>query len=102
MTHVILQSHALAHRSAYTCAQLEAGIPLTLFRPEYRGANTYEAALAYISLQFLSKVPLGFRKETYVIAACRTDPHILHDFFASVKDIALRRSLTEAQLMTPY
>ncbi|KAI1732631.1 g-protein alpha subunit domain-containing protein [Ditylenchus destructor] len=68
--------------------------PLTLCFPEYKGANSYEDAAAYIQQQFesLNKRKDG-QKEIYTHFTCATDTNNIRFVFDAVTDIIIKENL---------
>uniref|UniRef100_A0A0N5A0H5 Guanine nucleotide-binding protein G(I) subunit alpha n=1 Tax=Parastrongyloides trichosuri TaxID=131310 RepID=A0A0N5A0H5_PARTI len=73
--------------------------PLTKCFPEYKGANTYEEAAAYIQLQFenINKRKDG-HKEIYTHFTCATDTNNVRFVFDAVTDIIMNENLRQCGL----
>ncbi|XP_018962452.1 guanine nucleotide-binding protein G(o) subunit alpha-like [Cyprinus carpio] len=66
--------------------------PLTICFPEYTGPNTFEAAAAYIQVQFESK-NRSPNKEIYCHLTCATDTGNIQVVFDAVTDIIIANNL---------
>jgi len=73
-------------------------VPLSVCFAEYKGVDSYEAGTAYIKDQFESK-NRNPEKQVYSHITCATDTDNVAAVFNAVKDIIIRKSLTEAGLV---
>ncbi|MES1913243.1 MAG: hypothetical protein MHM6MM_005450 [Cercozoa sp. M6MM] len=72
-------------------------VPLTVWRPDYSGPNTYDAGIEYLTREFEARNRTTNKVYTHVTCATNKD-NVSHVFFA-VKDIILRRALRDANLL---
>lgn len=66
--------------------------PLNICFPEYTGPNTFEAATAYVEVQFQSK-NRSPNKEIYCHLTCATDTGNIQVVFDAVTDIIIANNL---------
>ena len=74
--------------------------PLTVAFPEYKGAQTYEEASAYIRHKFesLNKQQAANGKEIYTHFTCATSNQNMEFVFDAVTDVILRNNLKKTIL----
>lgn len=72
-------------------------VPLKDYFPEYTGSNTYDEGTEYIQRLFESKNQQD--KDVYTHITCATDTNNIFAVFNSVKDIIIKKGLTQAGLM---
>eukprot|EP00808_Paulinella_micropora_P030788 g23281.t1 len=74
-------------------------VPLSKYFPEYRGPQEVDASLAFLKKTFEDQATRGgSRVKVYTHVTCATNTENTKSVFTSVKDIVIRRSLTEAGL----
>jgi guanine nucleotide-binding protein G(o) subunit alpha len=66
--------------------------------PDYTGADTYEEGVAFLTEQFTSR-NRNPDKQIYAHVTCATDTDNVAAVFNAVKDIIIRKTLTEAGLV---
>jgi len=73
-------------------------VPLVKYFPDFSGENTFEACSQFIKEQFegLNRKP---EKQVYTHITCATDTNNITAVFDAVKDIIIRKSLTDAGLV---
>jgi GTPase SAR1 family protein len=73
-------------------------VPLTVWRPDYAGPNSYEDACLYIQDCFES-VRADATRPIYTHITCATDKDNMRMVFNAVKDTVIRKSLQEGGLL---
>jgi hypothetical protein len=73
-------------------------VPLRKFFPEYQGDDSYKSGCEFMQEQFESK-NRNPDKQVYTHITCATDTNNISAVFNAVKDIIIRKSLTQAGLV---
>lgn len=73
-------------------------VPLTVWKPDYTGPNTYDAAANFIKQQFEMRQK-DKSKTLFSHFTCATDSKLMKKIFHATKNIIIRRSLSDGGLM---
>lgn len=76
-----------------------AKTPITVYFDKYQGSSDFNECVEYIEQEFRSRVK-DANKDLYCHVTCATDPSSVQFTFNAVKNIIIRKGLSESGIMT--